>query len=550
LKLWGFLGANDTTTDDGSATFATDINSNLLVGVALHELTHALGRIPYGSQPDVFDLFRFTSAGTRLFSGSATAPAAYFSVDGGNTKLADYGQTSDSSDFLNNGVQGPNDPFNEFYTSSTSQQLTAVDLKQMVVLGYHTSAPDTQPPTLVYDNPLMIAAGTTQTVTSSLLSASDNFSSAAQLHYTITSAPADGTLLLNGSATLSFTQADINNGLVSYHETASGVISDHFQFTVADAAGNVTGTNSFQININSGAATTPNHAASDFNADGTSDVLFYNDNGAVAIWDSGRLSGAHVVATVPSSSHIAGIGDFDGNGHADILWRDDNGAVFIWDNGQATGAHTVANAGAVSSSWHVAQSGDFDGNGHSDVLWYNDNGAVVVWDNGQPASWHIVANAGGVPASWHIAGTGDFDGNGHSDILWQNDNGAVAVWDNGQAAGGHMVVNAGAVPASWHIAGSGDFDGNGHSDVLWQNDNGSVAIWDNGQASGGHMVANAGQVPSSYHIAGTGDFDGNGRSDILWRNDNGSVAIWDNGQAAGGHVVANAGVVTSDWHIV
>ncbi len=29
LKLWGLVGANDTTTDDGSATFATDINSNL-----------------------------------------------------------------------------------------------------------------------------------------------------------------------------------------------------------------------------------------------------------------------------------------------------------------------------------------------------------------------------------------------------------------------------------------------------------------------------------------------------------------------------------------
>src|ERR1700716_3581433 len=74
LKLWGLLGANDTSTDDGSATFATDINPNLLVGVALHELTHAMGRVPYGppysSAPDIFDLFRFTSLGTRLISGS------------------------------------------------------------------------------------------------------------------------------------------------------------------------------------------------------------------------------------------------------------------------------------------------------------------------------------------------------------------------------------------------------------------------------------------------------------------------------------------------
>lgn len=146
LKLWGVVGANDTTTDDGSATFATDINPNLLVGVALHELTHALGRVPYGATPDVFDLFRFTSAGVRLFQGGATAPSAYFSLDGGYTKLADYGKNSDPSDFLNAGVQGPNDPFNEYYTSNTSQQLSAVDLKQLDALGFHIAAADTTTP--------------------------------------------------------------------------------------------------------------------------------------------------------------------------------------------------------------------------------------------------------------------------------------------------------------------------------------------------------------------------------------------------------------------
>src|SRR5207237_501426 len=147
LKLWGILGANDTTTDDGSATFATDINPNLLVGVALHELTHAMGRVPYGSAPDIFDLFRFASAGTRLFSGANTAPAAYFSVDGGNTKLADYGRTSDPSDFLNSGVQGSNDPFNEFYNGGKSQSLSDADKAQMDALGFHTMTPAT--PTVI-----------------------------------------------------------------------------------------------------------------------------------------------------------------------------------------------------------------------------------------------------------------------------------------------------------------------------------------------------------------------------------------------------------------
>ena len=164
LKLFGLLGANDTTTDDGSATFATDINPNLLVGVALHELTHAMGRVPYGPQPDIFDLFRFTSPGTRLFLNGATAPAAYFSLDGGTTKVADYGQTSDASDFLNGGVQGSNDPFNEFYSGSTLQQLTAIDLKQLDALGFHLTSSRPDLSEYVAVNKTTVAAGSSITI--------------------------------------------------------------------------------------------------------------------------------------------------------------------------------------------------------------------------------------------------------------------------------------------------------------------------------------------------------------------------------------------------
>src|SRR3984885_9440869 len=138
LKLFGLISPNDTTTDDGSATFATDINSSLLVGVALHELTHAMGRVPYGSQPDIFDFYRFTSAGSRLFTDNIPASSAYFSLNGGTTKIADFGVSSDPSDFLNSGVQGGNDPFNEFYSGSTLQTLTPIDKEMLDALGFNT----------------------------------------------------------------------------------------------------------------------------------------------------------------------------------------------------------------------------------------------------------------------------------------------------------------------------------------------------------------------------------------------------------------------------
>ena len=56
------------------------------------------------------------------------------------TKLADYGQNSDPGDFLNSGVQGPNDPFNEYYSETTDQYLTLVDKKELDALGFNVPA--------------------------------------------------------------------------------------------------------------------------------------------------------------------------------------------------------------------------------------------------------------------------------------------------------------------------------------------------------------------------------------------------------------------------
>src|SRR6185437_2512300 len=70
LKIFGLTDPNDTTTDDGEANFDAGIPQADLVGVALHELTHALGRVPDGSTPDIFDLFRFTSPGQLDFDGT------------------------------------------------------------------------------------------------------------------------------------------------------------------------------------------------------------------------------------------------------------------------------------------------------------------------------------------------------------------------------------------------------------------------------------------------------------------------------------------------
>eukprot|EP01037_Dinobryon_pediforme_P007783 gene7783-7849_t len=147
-KALGLRTANDTSVTDGDASFATDIDPASLVGVALHEITHALGRVPDGSpggNANIFDLFRYTAPNTLLLVDQTPSAAAYFSLDGGANAIASYGTDSDPSDFNNSGIQGQADPLNEFYNGATSQYLTAIDLEQMDAIGFHL----TQSPSVI-----------------------------------------------------------------------------------------------------------------------------------------------------------------------------------------------------------------------------------------------------------------------------------------------------------------------------------------------------------------------------------------------------------------
>ena len=104
------------------------------------------------------------------------------------------------------------------------------------------------------------------------------------------------------------------------------------------------------------------------------------------------------------SWHIEGTGDFYDDGHTDVLWQNDDGAVALWElNGT-----TISQAGAISAnpgpSWRVKGTGDFYGDGKTDILWQNDNGTVAMWEmNGTAISKSgVVADPG--PA-WHVVGT-------------------------------------------------------------------------------------------------------------------------------------------------
>lgn len=522
LKLWGVMGANDTSTDDGSATFATDIDPSLLVGVALHELTHALGRVPYGSAPDVFDFFRFTSPEARLFNGGSTAPAAYFSLDGGNTKLADYGMTSDPSDYLNSGVQGPNDPFNEFYTSLTTQALSAIDLKQLDALGFHLASTDTQAPVLAVNHAMAITEGATLPISVNVLSASDDVSSGADLRFTVIAAPSYGTLSLNGNPTSSFTEADLTNGAVTYHETAFGASADSFHFVVSDAAGNQTPTETFQIEVSDApvfatSSILPNMngwtalASTDINGDGTPDVIWKSDNGDVAAWVVGN---GQIISMQRFGSmqgwQAAGTGDVNHDGTGDLIWQSGSGEVAAW----------LFNQSNISSVEHFPAMPGWtplgaaqDGNGTMDLFWKSGAGQIGAWfvSGGQLSS---STNYPSMPG-WKVIGTGDFDDNGSADVLWQSGSGEIAAWmmSKGQLASIERYSNM----PGWHVIAVGDLNRDGFNDILWESDSHEAAAWL--MSADGHVssVTRYGTLPAGQVLA-AGDYYHEGGVDLLFQS--------------------------------
>jgi len=99
---------------------------------------------------------------------------------------------------------------------------------------------------------LTIAENATGNVISNkTLLATDVDNTTSQLVYTVTAVTANGTLRRSGTARIlnsTFTQADINSGIITYDHNGSETTSDSFSFSVDDGAGTAsTGTFNFTI---------------------------------------------------------------------------------------------------------------------------------------------------------------------------------------------------------------------------------------------------------------------------------------------------------------
>ncbi|BAM86572.1 hypothetical protein S58_05580 [Bradyrhizobium oligotrophicum S58] len=379
---------------DGAVGFDPSIPTNLLVGAALHELTHAMGREPAsgasGSGAAIaagtFDFVRYTSAGNHLYSTGDTAVPAYFSVDGGNTKLADFGQTSDSSDFLNGGVQGPNDPFNEFGSPTTIQSLTAVDREMLDAIGFNTT-----PVILQTDGSTSLAQGANHYL---LINASTGAESALMYGGALVTVGEFGSISPIGAV-------QAGNGYDIVWQVAG---ADQFTFTTADSNGNYTSNLSGMVSGHSlFAEQMETTFGQDFNHDGTVGVTasLVHANGNTSLLQiadeyfmyvngsgpSIKIGGAPlVVGQLGSTAPIAAIQNGTG---FEIAWQDSSSGQFTFTFADNNGNYQSNLSGMVSGTSLTAElqeavfKQDFNHDGTVGVT------ASLVHSNGNTNLLHI-----------------------------------------------------------------------------------------------------------------------------------------------------------------
>ncbi|QEF96415.1 Cadherin domain protein [Stieleria maiorica] len=185
-----------------------------------------------------------------------------------------------------------------------------------------------------------VAEGSTgNTVTTAMLETTDVDNTDSQLVYTVDAVPTNGTLYRNGVAlnvSDTFTQADIDAGLISYDHDGSDTVSDSFDFTVDDGVGTTT-SSTFNWTVTAG-----NDAPIEASTEGT--TLAYTENdGAVAITSTLALSDSD--DTNLESAVVQITGNY-ANGQDVLTFVDQTGISGVWNAGSGTltltGTATVA----------------------------------------------------------------------------------------------------------------------------------------------------------------------------------------------------------------
>ena len=152
----GYVGFGAGYSFDFNRTDGITAGAYDFTGVALHEISHVLGRVSGlgfsgATNGMAIDMFRYKAPGSTSFNYNE---AAYFSINAGQTNLATFNSTGTAD--RDSWVSIPGDAFSAYATPGVVNDLSAADKIVMDVFGWNTVMGTTSP---TYTTPTTTTSG-------------------------------------------------------------------------------------------------------------------------------------------------------------------------------------------------------------------------------------------------------------------------------------------------------------------------------------------------------------------------------------------------------
>ena len=207
-------------------------------------------------------------------------------------------------------------------------------------------------------------------------------------------------------------------------------------------------------------------AIADFNKDGKDDLLWQSPDGALAAW---TMNGTNFLGSLrlrkdvkmPVGWRIAGAGDLNLDGSSDVIWQNQNGKIAAWlfDGTNYLGAAYINGGTPAALGWQTKVVNDFNDDQRADLIFQHDDGRLAVWLLNQTNVISTALVRGGIraPNGWKAVTSQDYNGDTQNDIVFANPSGQLAVW---YMSGPTNVISSGllrngtAAGTNWRLVGA------------------------------------------------------------------------------------------------
>lgn len=231
---------------------------------------------------------------------------------------------------------------------------------------------------------------------------------------------------------------------------------------------------------------------------------------------------------------MIGVSDFNKNGSSDLLWQQANGSLGIYFLNGATRVSTfsVRDGRIPPANWRLVGLADFNADGASDFLWQHADGRCTAWFmNGSTFSSSMpLRNGAPAAAGWRALGVGDFNADRSGDLFFQHADGRMAVWLMAGATflRAAYIRNGIPLPPEWRVVGIGDFNADRHCDILLRHQQGNLSAWlmNGTNRVIGTPLRDGNPVSLQWRIVSVTDFNADGHVDIILQHNTGRVAVW------------------------